>query len=99
MIDPAKMQTYQVELQRKNRKDGGDDGNDDSDDGSDEGINESNVKNDNLSPERVKKILEEFAPYGAKRGDLNNADSTDTGNDAISDNDNILTKKPKQTGT
>ena len=75
VVDPSKMNAYQQQLSRKSRKDLTADDDEDSED-DDEGINESNVKNDNLSSARVNKILEEFAPYGAKRGDVNVTDSS-----------------------
>lgn len=75
VIDPAKMASYTKELQRKSKKDYSDE---EDDDGDDEGINASNVKNDNLSAVRVNKILAEFAPYGAKRGDMADIDETGT---------------------
>lgn len=78
VIDPAAADSYNKELSRKSKKDYSDEDGDEEDD---EGINASNVKNDHLSPSRVNKILQEFAPYGAKRGDmsdLSDESSTDT---------------------
>lgn len=74
VIDPAKIDAYNKQLQRKSRKDQ----DDEDDDSNAEGINASNIKNDNLLDTRISKILQEFAPYGARRGDLNAVtDSTD----------------------
>jgi hypothetical protein len=85
VVDAAKMDAYKQQLARKSRKDASvDDEEDNSDeDGSDEGINESNAKNDNLSATRVDKILQEFAAYGARRGDVNFSDSS-----AVDENEN-----------
>lgn len=78
VIDPADMDGYNKELQRKSKKDRGDDEEEDDDE---EGINASNIKNDHLAAARVNKILAEFAPYGAKRGDMADLDDAET-NDA-----------------
>lgn len=102
VIDPAKMDAYQKELQKKSKKDFSgdeDDSDDENDDGSDEGINASNAKNDNLSQQRIDKILAEYAPYGAKRGDMNNlAAATDSlqenANQPAADN-NYMTPKQR----
>ncbi|MEP6845240.1 MAG: beta-galactosidase [Panacibacter sp.] len=75
VIDPANMDSYTKQLQRKSKKDAGDD-----DDGDQEGINASNIKNDNLSETRISKILQEYASYGAKKGDM-----TDLDNDSSAD--------------
>ncbi|CAN5577710.1 hypothetical protein BH10BAC2_BH10BAC2_10430 [soil metagenome] len=87
VIDPVDMDAYNKELQRKSKKDH----NDDEDDGDDEGINASNIKNDNLAAVRVNKILAEFAPYGAKRGDMADLDESAT--------DDTEAEKPVKTTT
>jgi len=87
VIDPATADQYNRELQRKSKKDFSDD---EEDDGDDEGINASNVKSDHLSQERINKILAEYAPYGAKRGDMNDLDET-------AENNTTTEEQPKTT--
>jgi len=104
VIDPASMDAYQKQLQRKQQKDAGtgdDNSADDSgdDDASDEGINASNTKNDFLSQERVNKILDEFSQYGARRGDVNSDSSSVAGDQGGSTNDDTYTpKNPNRQG-
>jgi hypothetical protein len=103
VIDPASMDAYQKELQRKQQKDAttsDDSGDDDSgDDGSDEGINASNTKNDFLSQERVNKILDEFSQYGARRGDVN-SDSSGVASeqDGTGSDDTYTQRNPNRQG-
>lgn len=74
VIDPSDQADYSKELQRRTKRDRSDD---EEDDGDDEGIDASNVKNDHLSADRINKILAEYAPYGAKRGDMSDLDDAE----------------------
>ncbi len=91
VIDPAKLDQYNKEMQRKGFSD--DDGEEDG--GSDEGIKQSDIKNDNLSAERINKILEEYAAYGAKRGDLSNLDDVNADSSSYNPPNATLNKKGK----
>jgi hypothetical protein len=92
VIDPATEGNYTKELQRKSKKDNSDD---DEDGGDDEGMNASNIKNDHLSPDRINKILAEFAHYGAKRGDMKDLEESTTTDDTSNEDQQKTTKNGK----
>jgi len=78
VLDPGKVANYTKEVERKKMKaikTG--EAEDEGDDSEDLGTIESTAKNNNLSDERINKILQEFAPFGAKRGDLNEEITSD----------------------
>ncbi len=78
ILDPAKIDNYNKQIQRKGK---GDD-----EEGADQNIDLSNAKDENLSQIRVDKILAEFAPYGAQRGQYQSlADSAIDAAQAIND--------------
>ncbi len=90
VIDPAKMDTYNKEIQRKGRSD--------DEEGADQNIDLSNAKDNNLSQIRIDKILAEYAPYGALRGQYQTlADSAADAAQAINDKSvNPARKKGKE---
>jgi len=77
VLDPAKVSDYTREIEKKKAKSIKTGETEDEDDGEDLGAIESTAKNNNLSQERINKILQEYAPYGAKRGDFNDIDEAD----------------------
>ena len=78
ILDPAKIDNYNKQIQRKGK---GDD-----EEGADQNIDLSNAKDENLSQIRIDKILAEFAPYGAQRGQYQSlADSAIDAAQAIND--------------
>lgn len=98
LLDPAQMDAYNKQMQRKGYSVNDNEEDDDASAG-DQGINESNIKNDFLNPGRVNKIVEEYAAYGAKRGDINDITEDTPGQltDASSQENNSprLNKKGK----
>ncbi|NNV57470.1 hypothetical protein [Limnovirga soli] len=73
LIDPDKKEQYNKEMDRKSKKE-----QDVSIEEADQGIRLSDIRNNYLSPQRIEKILAEYAPYGAQRGNI--AEDSDTTN-------------------
>ena len=93
VVDPSKQSTYARELERKKMKairTG--EAEDEDNDGEDQGAIESNAKNNNLSDQRIQRILQEYAPYGAKRGDFL-SDGGDNNESGITEEDVRTTNK------
>lgn len=91
LLDPLQMDAYNKQMQRKGYSTTGNEEEEDSGAG-DQGINESNIKNDFLNPDRVNKIVQEYAAYGAKRGDINSI-SEDTPGQTGSTDEEYSSKK------
>ena len=76
VLDAAKVDQYNQALQKKginNDEDGGDDDN----------TKAANLKYDYANPDRIAKLLAEYAPYGAKNGSANDPEAG--GNQATAD--------------
>ncbi|HNP22654.1 MAG TPA: hypothetical protein PKM63_07130 [Panacibacter sp.] len=92
VLDPAQMDAYNKQMQRKGYS--ANDNEEDDDAGAGEqGINESNIKNDFLNPSRVNKIVDEYAAYGAKRGDINDITEDTNGKMEGAENEDYSTGK------
>lgn len=99
VIDPAESEDYNKQMMRKGYSEEEDD-NDEGGGADDQTINQSNIKNDFLAKQRIDKILAEYAPYGAKRGDINELEDEATETVTAPDNTGVdeakLTKRQQK---